>query len=192
MSTPDAYPLSWPIHVPRTKFPRSSAFGKHSIGEARDEVLREVARLGGRRVVISSDLRLRQDGLPISAQAQPRDLGVAVYFRLDEQDICLPCDRWNKIEHNLWAIAKDVEAQRGRQRWGVGSIAQAFAGYAALMERTQDDCWQVLGIGPGSPTERIKAAWRELAKQAHPDAGGSHEAMARINRARDQALAATS
>ncbi len=123
-----AYPLSWPAHVPRTRLPRTSAFGKHSIGKARDALLYELRMLGASRVVISTNLRLRQDGLPGSAQAQPRDVGAAVYFRLKTADICLPCDAWDKVEHNLWAIAKDIEAQRGRQRWRVGSVEQAFAG----------------------------------------------------------------
>ncbi len=28
----------------------------------------------------------------------------------------------------------------------------------------------ILGLGPGTPDEEIKAAWRRLARQHHPDA----------------------
>ena len=190
MTPPDAYPLSWPVHVPRTRLPRVSAFGKHTIGDARDVLLRELKLLGAGRVVISSNLRLRLDGLPISAQAQPHDVGVAVYFRLGDADICLPCDRWNKVEHNLWAVASDIEAQRGRRRWGVGSVEQAFAGYAALPASTAENCWEVLLIRPHSPPDVILRAYRELALTRHPDRGGSHEQMTALNRARTEALAA--
>ena len=190
MAEQSAFPLSWPINVPRSRVPRTSAFGKRSIGDARDALLRELKLLTASRIVISSNLRLRQDGLPVSAQSQPQDVGVAVYFRLGEQSICLPCDAWSKVEHNLWAIAKDIEAQRGRMRWVVGSVKQAFAGYAALPERAEaESCWVVLGIAPGSSAAVITAARREKAKTAHPDVeGGSNEKMQRLNRACEEAL----
>jgi hypothetical protein len=127
--------------------------------------------------------------LPISEQAQPRDLGVAVYFRLKNADICLPCDAWNRVEHNPWAVVKDIEAQRGRLRWGVGSVEQAFAGYAALPAPGRD--WhEVLGLTRSISTTKdsVDRAFRELSQERHPDRGGSHEAMSELNRARQEAL----
>jgi hypothetical protein len=42
---------------------------------------------------------------------------------------------------------------------------------------------RVLGIAPGSRMKRIKAAYRQKARECHPDHGGSDEAMARLNEA---------
>jgi curved DNA-binding protein CbpA len=47
----------------------------------------------------------------------------------------------------------------------------------------------VLGVGQHAPRAQIEAAYRELARKAHPDTGGSNAAMARLNAARDAALA---
>ena len=47
----------------------------------------------------------------------------------------------------------------------------------------------MLGLDPGSDADRIAAARKSLARSAHPDAGGSVEAMQRLNRAADAALA---
>ena len=43
--------------------------------------------------------------------------------------------------------------------------------------------YQVLGIEPSASEAEIKQAFRRKAIQSHPDRGGSHEAMARVNEA---------
>lgn len=50
--------------------------------------------------------------------------------------------------------------------------------------------WSVLGIGPDANRQAISVAYRRLAMENHPDHGGSDTAMARINAARDEGLAA--
>jgi hypothetical protein len=49
----------------------------------------------------------------------------------------------------------------------------------------------VLGLPAGSSAAVVNEARRRLAKQAHPDVGGSVESMQRVNRAAEAALAAT-
>ena len=49
----------------------------------------------------------------------------------------------------------------------------------------------MLGVAPGADAETILEARRVLAKDRHPDAGGSVEAMQELNAAADAALAAT-
>lgn len=50
--------------------------------------------------------------------------------------------------------------------------------------------WSVLGVREDATRVEILAAWRDLARTNHPDAGGSTDDMARINAARDKALRA--
>ena len=88
---------------------------------------------------------------------------------------------------NIWAIAKHIDAMRGQLRWGVGSLDQAFMGYQALPEKLDRKWWQVLGVHPNATMQDIKAAYRELAKTAHPDQGGTHERMAELNAAIQEA-----
>ncbi len=45
------------------------------------------------------------------------------------------------------------------------------------------DYYAVLGLQPTASPDQIKAAYRAVAKQAHPDAGGSPEAMQAVNEA---------
>lgn len=193
----EAYPLQWPAGWPRAKRREPARFGttgrsrygnreRLTIAEARERLADELERLGARYVTLSSNLELRLDGAPRSGQAEPLDPGVAVYFRLDEKDTVLACDKWDRAADNIAAVAKHIEALRGIDRWGVGTAAQAFAGYQALPAPEQ--WWQVLGISERASRDEINAAYRAKAMRAHPDSGGSDAAMARLNAARDDGL----
>jgi hypothetical protein len=179
-----SYPLFWPVGWKRTARPEGSRFSKVSMDHASRSVINELARMGVRdfNVEISTNVQLRRDGLPMSNQRQPQDTGAAVYFKLKEKPCVLACDRWNRVECNLWAIAKHIDAQRGRIRWGVGTLDQAFAGYAALPPPSGSrDWWAVLGVSRESSMDVIKTAYRDLARVFHPDSGGTSNQMAELN-----------
>lgn len=182
----EAYPLTWPMGRTRTRNPQRSRFDV-TLGKAIKEVAQEVGRLGGGSLVISSNLPTRRDGMPYANSAQPDDRGVAVYFTYKKRPMCFACDRWTKVEENMWAIAKTIDALRGIERWGSGQmVEQAFTGFVALPAPEQP--WQVLGLSSHATREEIEAAYRRLAAQHHPDRGGDSQQMARINAARDQLL----
>lgn len=149
-------------------------------------------------VIISSNLRLKQDGTPYGNQGEPPDTGIAVYFTLRinrngkiiERPIVLSCDKWRKTSDNLYAIGKDIEAQRARDRWGCTNYEQSFRGYLAIPERCGGaSWWVVLGIEPHSNRDSVETAYKSKMKIAHPDAGGTHDASVRIQEAFDQAMA---
>lgn len=196
--TDKRYPLHWPAGWPRTPYGRRirAAFGwKNSKGwkegvslqRAWGRLQGELDRLGAREVVLSTNIELRRDGYPYSNRRTPDDQGAAVYFTLKGKDVSLACDKWDRVEDNIVALSKHIEAIRGMDRWGVGSVEQAFRGYEALPAPEQ--WWQVLGLEPDASREAITAARRRLAADAHPDRNGSEGQMARINAAADQGIA---
>lgn len=181
----EAFPLQWPPGRVRMKWPERSNF-EVTLGKSIKDVQEEVRRLGGSGLVISSNLPLRRDGMPYANASQPADRGVAVYFRYKKKPMCFACDRWDRIEDNMRAICKTIDALRGIERWGSGQmVEQAFTGFTALPAPEQP--WQVLGLDTSRPTrEQIDEAHRRLAAQHHPDRGGDTHQMARINTARDE------
>ena len=91
----------------------------------------------------------RQDAIPYSNQKRVANEGVSVWFDLDGEERVLAGDRWDRIEHNMRAIHKHIDAIRAQARWGVGSLAQAFAGFAALPEQASGRSYRdILGISP--------------------------------------------
>ena len=51
---------------------------------------------------------------------------------------------------------------------------------------TEEEAYQLLGLERGASLDQIRAAHRMLMKRVHPDQGGSDEAAARLNAARDR------
>lgn len=214
-----AYPLCWPAGWRRTPVDERErarfnkrvpqyrqvqegglTFNKHtydrkeglSIAEATQRVLEELQRMGIERddVVISSNLRLRLDGLPASQQRAPEDCGVAVYWRSGAGTRCMGIDRYDRVQDNLAAIAATLDAMRAIERHGGATILdRAFQGFVALPAPTA--WWQTLKLkGPSVTRGDVESAYRKLAMEHHPDRGGDAASMADINRARDQGLEA--
>lgn len=186
------YPLSWPNGWTRKTFRFDARFGKTSVYAEVTFLYEELRRLGAKDIIISSNIPLRNDGLPRSGARDPDDPAVAVYFTLKKKPLVLACDRWRRVEHNIRAVAKHIESLRAQDRWGVGSLDQAFAGYAALPDHiTVPRHWrEVMGIDVEPVTEQfIRAVYRELAKKHHPDRGGNEDAMKELNAALAAALA---
>jgi hypothetical protein len=161
---------------------------------ARDAMFNEVKLLGGKSMVLSSNVPLRQDGKPYASFPRIDDPAVAVYFTYKEKQMCFACDRWTKVEDNIQAIRKTIEALRGIARWGTGDMLQAaFTGFTALpppiVAGMKRDWWDVLGVPRNATAAAVSEAYRKLASKHHPDReGGDANEMAELNQARAAAL----
>lgn len=224
MMAAEAYPLSWPTGWPRTggaqrkraKFStvetKTRTYGDgshHNYSERREltiyaamrRLTDELGRLGVRSqsILISTNVETRRDGQPRSDRKAPADPGVAVYFQLAKKDRVLACDKWDRVADNMAAIAGHIDAIRRQERYGVGTVDQAFAGYAALpppgasakrpwrdvLMLNEDGNWPT--SKPAGELTRAEMAYRRLALNHHPDNGGSHDQMAELNDAIRQA-----
>lgn len=159
----DAFPLVWPTGWPRSKGTKKSNFGLHSVAQASKEIEGEIALLGGTKTIISCNVPRMASGRLLNNPPQPLDKGVAVYFLLNGQEQCVPCDKWTRVEHNLWAIAQSIKALRGLERWGAKEMVNAaFRGFQAL---------------PAPPDYsfegKTKAELVDLLRQYHPDTGAN-------------------
>lgn len=157
-----------------------------TVADGLEQLGAELKRLGAEEVIVSTNIELTLSGLPRSGKAEPSDRGVAVYFRLKKQDCVLACDRWSRVADNLTAIAKHIEALRGQERWGVGTLEQSFKGYAAL-PAPETKWWEVLQCQPNADYPIISAQYTKLARNCHPDRGGSVDKMADLNVAMEAA-----
>lgn len=178
----EAYPLQWPSGRSRTsQWSREQGKFDVSFARARDNIINEVKLLAGGRwgpdplTVISTNIPLRRDGLPLAGQRTPEDTGVAVYFLYKKRQMSFACDRWQKIEHNMQAIAKTIEALRGIARWGTGDMLEAaFTGFMALAAPgAARPWWEVLGVSQRASNDELREAYRRLRSEHHPDKGGS-------------------
>ena len=194
MTSPTRNPLAWPVGWPRTTELRNTPFRHHgrdiTIAAAIDRLERELERLGATDYMLSSNLKLSLVGVPYSGQGEPKDRGVAIYFKLKGHDRVLACDRYLSCAGNIAAIANHIDALRRIERYGVGTIEQAFAGYAALPPPSLDNRapWRAtLGFHPMTnvTVDDVQVNFRALAKRAATD----EERLRELNLARDAAIA---
>lgn len=210
--TVTAHPLSWPAGWKRTD-PSARSYGRFStsktngsnawrskenitIAGAVRRLREELARMGVRDddMVLSSNLKLRLDGLPRADQTQPADPGAAVYWTDPWTGAarCMAIDRYTRVAQNIAALAATIDAMRAIERHGGAVVLErAFTGFTALPAPGAVQDWQsVLELGDLlQPTrEDVEKAYRRLASKHHPDRGGDSARMAEINKAREQAL----
>ena len=188
----ESYPLYWPDGWKRTSYygRKSNKQFIKSFAVSRDQLLHEVSMLGGRNVILSTNIPLRNDGLPYANFKEPQDPGVAIYFHHKDRPTCFACDKYQYVRENIRAISLTIGALRGIERWGASDMMErAFRGFTAIPDRSND--WrQILEFSPGyKPTsEEIDNAFRRLAKTYHPDMhGGSTNKMQDLVNAREQA-----
>ncbi len=188
------YPLCWPHHIkgrtPATER-KYGSFGvkgpngyktnltvSQSVRRVMDEISK-FTRVGHphvidpHTVVISTNIRVRLDGLPKSGQKKPEDPGAAVYFDMHGEPCCFPCDTYITVQDNLAAIAAHFDAKRCMQRHGVGDLRAEFSGYAALPSNVSVEWWQVLQVDQDAPRSAVEKAFRKLRSTHHTDKGGN-------------------
>jgi hypothetical protein len=182
--TVDAFPLCWPHHVPRTA-PERRISGSFMVtpGQAMEELVKEVRLSGGRDLILSSNVPLRRDGLPYANAREPADPGVAVYFTRKGQQVCVPCDSYDRVWKNIRAIGLSIKDMRGPEMRGCAAITDAaYTGFLALPAPTARRWHEVLNVPPGASVDVISQARKQAARQPGAD-------MAEINAAHDEGMA---
>lgn len=194
--TAQAYPLHWPEGWPRTepgKRQQTSQF-QVQVSKAIDDLYDELEKLGAKSIVLSSNLTLNTYHRPYTKQSGISDPGIAVYFTLKDRPMVMARDAFADWRDNIRSLGLAVEAFRALNRHGGAHMMErAFSGFTALAAPGAKRAWrEVLGFSEpyGVITrERIEGAYRLMAQRCHPDKpGGSNEAMAELNAARDEAL----
>lgn len=191
------YPLAWPQGRPRTE-KRLIGYSRFDItpDRAQREMRIEIQRMKGKDIIISTNLRVRQDGgiYATDLGKVPNDAGVAVYFDRKGDRVCFSCDQYLRVWENMRAIGKTIEALRSIERWGASEMLdRAFVGFTALPSPEAAKHWRViLGVkSDASPSlDRLKSRYKELAKKRHPDQGGTNDQFQELQRAFNEAKTA--
>jgi len=172
----EAFPLDWPVGYQRTApVKRVGSQFKCTIATAIQFLEAEIQRLGGIKLIISSNVPVNKNGDIRSDWTRYKidDPGVAIYFNYEGIQVAMCCDQYNRVHENLQALAKSIEAIRGLKRWGVSDfIKRTFSGFAALPESTsaENDIWSILGIySKPAAVDIVHSAYKNKAKDVHPD-----------------------
>lgn len=189
----DAYPLQWPLGFKRTEVRnRIRSPFKQTMERSQQFLRKELDRLGAGRLVVSTNIPVRKDGM-LYADWMARKLddpGVAIYFSLSGENVSMCCDQYLSVWENVYALGKSIEALRAIERYGTSDfIKRAFTGFKELPPQpAPKPWWETLGVSRYADRDTIKEAYREKAKTAHPDGGGSDAEFIDLQQAYNQAL----
>lgn len=181
-SPPSQFPLNWPPYVPRSPRRESGQF-KVTLVAALENVQRSLRMFGkdsGKSVssiVLSSNVTL--------GHSNPPDPGIAVWFMWEDGWRCIAVDRFTTPAANLQAIHKIIEARRAETRYGtLHMVRAAFSGFLALPGGQVVDWRKTLDLGGNATLADVETSYRAKLDAAHPDKGGTTEAMSDLNAAR--------
>lgn len=193
---------------PRTRSPQRSRFDA-SWEKTWSLLMREASSLGARRLLILLDAdatHFRLDGR-LRAEAKLRSQAVVVVVDGRHGPIRLPCDRYDRWQDNIRAIALSLEALRSVDRYGVTRSSEQYRGWTALPPGSAPeaaDPWRtveeaaafLIEVLNGTPPidgdelalledpNYLASLWRDIVKKCHPDQGGDAKVMVRANRAK--------
>ena len=156
---------------------------KHSWSET-EKLLREsFAKWRVARYVVEPNCLPRQ----LHAHLSKTERGVTVRFWMGDREVVLTSDDQARPVDNLKKLQLCIEDMRMIDRRGATSVMQSA--YLQLAPPVKErDPFEVLGLRPGANKALIDAAFKARAQEAHPDKGGTAEAMAELNAARERAL----
>lgn len=117
-----------------------------------------------------------------SSYQSEEDRTVTLTYKKEGKTVSLSMDRQSRAVDNLRVLYLAVESMRLNEKRGIGDVVkEAYLQLAA--PKTDRPAYEILGIMPDSPLMVAEAAYKHKAKTAHPDAGGSAEAMTELNKA---------
>lgn len=188
----------WENALPRSNGRKRSPY-KASWTSIAAMLRHELAMIGADRAVIEMDVQeseLRNDGW-IRSDASPGIKAVRVYFECKYGPLRYEAETWSDWQHNVYAVARTLRNQRMMARDGCVKGDQVYRGWKALPSApavdpdlaTVDSAVRFL-IRVAGWIERpevppnMDQVFRDAARRAHPDTGGSNELMAKVNAAR--------
>lgn len=203
------YPLQWPVSRDRARKSEASPYAM-ALTTAYEYVLKQLTLLGAKKVVISSNALLKKDGTPSAKQPKIIDNGVAVWFQWSNNQsvwYSISCDSYSSITGNLRAIGLSVTDIRNVTRRLNTPLIRMFMATPPQEQSQQQkppprqepppkqdyqyespQLWRdILSVPFNASWPETKRAYYQLAKQRHPDAGGSASQFQELSRAYSEA-----
>lgn len=120
----------------------------------------------------------------------PEQAEVAINFMHPETGAQIPVHSkaQDRAVDNFRVCYLALEAIRLNEARGISDVVrEAYLALPAPVR--QRDPYEVLGLRPDAPNALLEPTYRALAKERHPDAGGSSEAMTELNAAYERVKA---
>ncbi len=186
--------LNWPAELGRTEADarRQNRRYETDLSQSIDDLEQELERLGvdDWRLETAMDHQSRNPNRPYANQPDPDDPGAVVRWSMDGEQFAVGCDAYSRVRDNVRTIGLYIGEKRKMEQRPVvtGESEFANARLPAADIVAEEPPHEMLSLEPDATPEEIKRAFRDLAKETHPDQGGSKEAFSRVEAAKEAML----
>lgn len=189
-------PLDKPVAVPKSGSGRKSPYSIHW-NRLLDELESELNSLKAENIVVEGGFarhQIRNDGWPVGG-ATPSTAGIRLSFhsRRLNAPLSYECNKFSDWQGNLRAIGLTLQRLRLIDELGTSPRGEQYRGWAALppgstalaeWANVEEARKFLASLAKCAVDCNLSILYRDAAKVAHPDAGGSQELMAKVNRAK--------
>ncbi|WP_254271117.1 J domain-containing protein [Haloarcula marina] len=187
--------INWPAGFERTPQRRREPNRNFEVrmGQVTEDLATEMNRLNPDEWRASiGNSHTKSNTLPLH-NANPEDPGFVLRWTKDGQQFAVACDAYSRLRDNAREVCLWVHETRMRANRAVVTGESEFA--AARLPSEDDETvvaspppHTVLDVAPDAPDDAVEAAFREKAKEVHPDHGGSTEAFRQLKAAKEAML----
>jgi hypothetical protein len=172
--------LNWPKDIDRTPPQEREECTKFSVGlsATRSQLGDEMDRMGVDEWHVDE------------VSGAHGDPGVVLRWQDGAQEYAVANDQYTTKTANLREVYLWVQETRKSDQRPVKTARDAFAAAqlpsgdgGGVVVAGARPAHEVLGVEPDAPDQRVRAAYEQKVKEAHPDRGGSEEAFKRVEQA---------
>jgi len=187
-------PLSWPESIPVTaKMQQRSDNGfsaDMSLTDAINFLKEEIEATGINHAVLYLDVE--QPQVERLRKKVGSRTGACLHLKYRDKGYIITCDRWQKMEHNIYAMHLAVRQWLNMQRWGIGWLSMLMAGFEIEAGYDINDaptegldiaeCLKSFGLGSTATLDDATAIYHRRAKTLAHD----NEKLVKLNLQMDE------
>ncbi len=171
-------PLSWPNSIAVTPFMKQRSDNGFSanltLTEAINFLKEEIEVMGITSAVIYTDIE--QPHVERIRKKVGNRTGACLHIKHHGKEYVITCDRWQSLEHNIYALHLLLRQWNNIVKWGIGTVEILMAGFEA--GRTYSDnsnsedieeCLKKFGLGSTATIEDAIAIYHRRAKTVTDD-----------------------
>lgn len=184
-------PLKWPSYIPAIPLVQQRGDSGFSANMTLDDALRflddEITAAGIKQAVLYTDFE--QVNVERLRKKLGSRTGVCLQVKHLDREYILTCDKWQRIEHNVYALHLAFRNWSGMEKWGIGSIPTLMAGFE--ISRSQEEikeeeklaeCFRKFGLGSTATLDDATAIYHRRAKIISDDT----EQLVKLNQVMDE------
>ncbi len=188
-------PLSWPEAIPATPLMKQRSDNGFSanitLTDAVTFLKEEIDLAGIAHAVLYLDMD--QPQVERLRKKVGSRTGACLHLKHRDRGYIITCDRWQRMEHNIYAMHLALRQWCNMERWGIGTLSSLMAGFeidykddaafsAEMVSENIVECLKTFGLGMNATLEDATAIYHRRAKSLAHDS----EQLAQLNIAMDE------